>query len=105
VRAYMLLCNPALSQATYPPSETKTAQIKWQNFFLFKLINSNRKDTKDHQMAWGKKTKKSEIRRASQQQIDFAKALAKSKKIPEPDHLYDHHISLAGWTWSYRGKT
>jgi hypothetical protein len=56
-------------------------------------------------MAWGKKTKKSEIRRASQQQIDFAKALAKSKKIPEPDHLYDHHISLAGWTWSYRGKT
>ena len=55
MRAYMLLRNAALSQATYPPSETNTAQIKWQNFFLFKLIKSNRKDTKDHQRAWGKK--------------------------------------------------
>ena len=51
-----------------------------------------------------KKEKKRYGRRASQQQIDFAKALAKSKKVPEPDHLYDYHISLAGWTWSYRGK-
>jgi hypothetical protein len=51
-----------------------------------------------------KKQKKRYGRRASQQQIDFAKALAKSKNVPEPDHLYDYHISLAGWTWSYRGK-
>ena len=51
-----------------------------------------------------KKEKKRYGRRASQQQIEFAKDLAKAKNIPEPDHLYDHHISLAGWTWSYRGK-
>ena len=51
-----------------------------------------------------KKQKKRYGRRASQQQIDFAKALAKSKNVSEPDHLYDYHISLAGWTWSYRGK-
>ena len=52
-----------------------------------------------------KKEKKRYSRRASKQQINFAKALANSKNIPEPDHLYDHHISsLTGWTWSYRGK-
>ena len=51
-----------------------------------------------------KKEKKRHGRMASNQQIDFAKALAKLKNVPEPDHLYDHHISLAGWTWSYRGK-
>lgn len=33
-----------------------------------------------------------------------SKALAKLKNIPEPDHLYDYHISLAGWTWNYRGQ-
>jgi hypothetical protein len=48
-----------------------------------------------------KKEKKRYGRRASKQQIEFAKALAKSKNIPEPKHLYDYHISLAGWTWSY----
>jgi hypothetical protein len=51
-----------------------------------------------------KKEKKRYGRRASKQQIDFAKALAKSKNVPEPDHLYGHHISLAGWTWSCKGK-
>ncbi len=51
-----------------------------------------------------KKEKKRYGRRASKQQINFAKALAKSKNIPEPDYLYDHHISLAGWTWGCRGK-
>ncbi len=48
-----------------------------------------------------KKGKKRHGRRASQQQIEFAKALAKSKNVPEPDHLYDHHISLSAWTWRY----
>ena len=51
-----------------------------------------------------KKEKKRYGRQASKQQIDFAKALSKSKNVPEPDHLYGHHISLAGWTWSFRGK-
>jgi hypothetical protein len=51
-----------------------------------------------------KKEKKRYGRLASKQQIDFAKVLAKSKNVPEPDHLYGHHISLAGWTWSCRGK-
>ena len=48
-----------------------------------------------------KKGKKRYGRRASKQQIEFAKALAKSKNVPEPEHLYDYHISLAGWTWCY----
>ena len=43
-----------------------------------------------------RKGKKRHGRRASEQQIEFARALAKSKNVPEPDHLYDHHISLAG---------
>jgi hypothetical protein len=51
-----------------------------------------------------KKERKRYGRRASKQQIDFAKALAKLKNVPEPDHLYNHHISLAGWTWSCKGK-
>jgi len=51
-----------------------------------------------------KKEKKRHGRRASNQQIDFAKDLAKLKNVPEPDHLYDYHISLSGWTWCYRGK-
>ena len=51
-----------------------------------------------------KEEKKRYGRRASDRQIEFAKALAKSKNVSEPDHLYDHHISLAGWTWCYRGK-
>lgn len=48
------------------------------------------------------KEKKRYGRRASQRQIEFAKSLAKSKNVLEPDHLYDHHISLAGWTWRYK---
>ena len=48
-----------------------------------------------------KKGKRRHGRKASKQQIEFAKALARSKNVPEPDHLYDHHISLAGWTWCY----
>jgi len=51
-----------------------------------------------------KKKKKRYGRRASDQQIEFARAVAKSKNVHEPDHLYGHHISLAGWTWCYRGK-
>ena len=51
-----------------------------------------------------KKGKKRYGQRASKQQIQFAKTLAKRKNVPEPNHLYDHHISLAGWTWRYRGS-
>ena len=46
VRTYILLRNVALSQATYPPSETKNEQVKGQNFFLFNLINSKQEDAK-----------------------------------------------------------
>ena len=35
------------------------------------------------------------ILQASQHQIKFSKALVKSKNVPEPNHLYDYHISLA----------
>jgi len=41
-------------------------------------------------------------RRASDAQIRFVKKLAKAKGIPEPEHLYDYHISLSAWTWRYR---
>ena len=49
-----------------------------------------------------KKEKKRFGRQATNQQIKFAKAIAASNNIPEPDHLYGHHISLAAWTWRYR---
>jgi hypothetical protein len=51
-----------------------------------------------------KKERKRFGRRATDRQIKFAKAIALANNISEPDHLYDYHISLAGWTWSYRGK-
>jgi len=34
---------------------------------------------------------------ATDSQILFAKELAKANRIPEPEHLYDYHISLGGW--------
>jgi len=46
-----------------------------------------------------KKEKKRYGRRASKQKIDFAKALAKSKNVPEPNHLYDHHNSPLDKLW------
>lgn len=42
-------------------------------------------------------------RRASDSQIGFAKQIAKIKRIPEPEHLYDYHISLSTWIWRYKG--
>jgi hypothetical protein len=48
-----------------------------------------------------KKEKKRFGRRASDRQIKFAKAVALANDISEPGHLYDHHISLAAWTWRY----
>ncbi len=35
--------------------------------------------------------------RANDSQISFAKELAKANEIPEPEHLYDYHISLGYW--------
>ncbi len=49
-----------------------------------------------------KKPKKRYGRKATDRQIRFAQTVAKSNNLPEPDHLYDHHISLAAWTWRYR---
>lgn len=50
-----------------------------------------------------KKPKKRFGRRASDAQINFAKAVAAIKNFPEPSHLYDHHLSLAAWIWRYKG--
>ena len=50
-----------------------------------------------------KKEKKRFGRRASEFQIMSAKAIAEQKQIPEPEHLYDYHISLGSWIWRYRG--
>ena len=47
------------------------------------------------------KSQKRYGRRATERQIRFAQNLAKSKNVPEPQHLYDHHISLAAWTWRH----
>lgn len=41
-------------------------------------------------------------RRASNSQIMFAKQIAQANGIPEPEHLYDYHISLCAWIWRYR---
>ena len=48
------------------------------------------------------KEKKRFGRRASDEQIRFVKKLAKAKGLPEPEHLYDYHISLSAWTWRYK---
>ena len=46
-----------------------------------------------------KKLKKRYGRRATERQIMFAQNVARLHNVPEPKHLYDHHISLAAWTW------
>ena len=38
-------------------------------------------------------------RPANERQIEFAKAIALANNVPEPEHLYDYHISLCGWIW------
>jgi hypothetical protein len=42
---------------------------------------------------------------ASERQIEMAKTFALVNNIPEPKHLYDHHISLAAWIWHYGGRS
>ena len=49
------------------------------------------------------KPKKRYGRRASDRQIKFAKAFSSARGLPEPKHLYDHHISLAAWIWGNGG--
>jgi len=51
-----------------------------------------------------KKEKERFGRRASDAQIRFVKKLAKVKGIPDPEHLYDYHISLSAWTWRYKNS-
>lgn len=51
------------------------------------------------------KEKKRFGRRASDSQIMFAKEIAKANEIPEPEHLYDYHISLSAWTWRYKNTS
>lgn len=50
-----------------------------------------------------KKSKERFGRRASDHHIRFARKVAAVYKIPEPDHLYDHHISLCAWIARYKG--
>ena len=71
--------------------------VEKQDVEFFKYIAKSCREIRE------KKEKKRYGRRASKKQIEFAKSLAKSKNVPEPDHLYDYHISLAGWTWRYKG--
>jgi hypothetical protein len=43
-------------------------------------------------------------RPANHHQIRIAKAIASSKNLPEPEHLYDFHISLSAWMWRNGGR-
>ena len=51
-----------------------------------------------------KKIKKRFGRAASDRQIMLAKQVATTNSVPEPEHLYDYHISLAAWIWRYKGR-
>lgn len=51
-----------------------------------------------------KKPKERFGRPASQHQIRLAKAIASANDVPEPEHLYSHHISLSAWMWRYGGS-
>lgn len=50
-----------------------------------------------------KKPKERFGRRASDHHIRFARKFALEHNLPEPDHLYDHHISLCAWITRYKG--
>ncbi len=50
-----------------------------------------------------KKPKERFGRRASDHHIRFAQKVAAVCNLPEPDHLYDHHISLCAWIARYKG--
>lgn len=49
-------------------------------------------------------TKKRYGRPANHHHIRIAKSIASSKNLPEPEHLYDYHISLAAWMWRNGGR-
>lgn len=44
-------------------------------------------------------------RAATLAQIRLAKSLATIHGKKPPEHLYDYHISLAGWMWAHGGKS
>jgi hypothetical protein len=52
-----------------------------------------------------KKPKKRYGRSAKPNQIKLAQDIAEANDLPEPKHLYDHHISLAAWIWRYKGSS
>ena len=54
----------------------------------------------------GKKKKPKERfgRLASDYQIRLAQEIAEANSVPEPKHLYDHHISLGAWMWGHGGR-
>jgi len=51
-----------------------------------------------------KKPKERFGRPANDHQINAAKAIALANSIPEPKHLYGHHISLSAWMWGQGGR-
>lgn len=62
--------------------------------FLAKFCRDGRK----------KKPKKRFGRPASEHQITQAQEIALDNDVPEPTHLYNHHISLAAWIWRNGGR-
>ncbi len=51
-----------------------------------------------------KKVKKRFGRPASDYQISRAREIALANNVPEPEHLYDYHISLGAWMWGQGGR-
>lgn len=50
-----------------------------------------------------KKEKKRFGHPANDRQINLAREIASVNNVPEPEHLYGHHISLGAWIWRYKG--
>ena len=50
-----------------------------------------------------KKIKERFGRPANEHQIAIALEIASANNIPEPEHLYDYHISLASWIRGHGG--
>lgn len=63
--------------------------------FIAKFCRAERKERKEKER-FG--------RPASERQIEMAKLFALENDVPEPKHLYNHHISLAAWIWHYGGR-
>jgi hypothetical protein len=64
--------------------------------FIAKFCRDEREKTGKEKKRFG--------RPANHHQIRIAKAIASVNDLPEPEHLYNYHISLSAWMWRYGGS-